>query len=281
MLAMSDDRFLGLSFFCIPRRAFAIFAALVIALYGLAHSVYLFLFEYMAAPMERTLHCHGRGCNDMFTCQGMEEASFHTVIAIRVLGSLIFGSWGIFGAIHGHIAELRYLAAFLLFMAVTLVVAAACDRLYMAACGVYPWNVISEGLIWMYPGLPISDIMKSKIIKMEAYNIRYLNALTGMNVWNFYLLSELPVVLLWAYAAHEVAMLARLNAYGMVGLGANFSIQGWRQEVILKNQLRDDLLSASELAQANARNMAGPSGNRGPGAGKGLGGFLYNYGATA
>lgn len=278
---MSDDRFLGFSFFVIPRRAFATLAALVIALYGLSSSCYIFIFEYMAAPMERTIHCHGPGCNDTFTCQGMEEASFHTVIAIRVVGSLLFGCWGIFGAIHGHVSELRYLSVFLFFMAATIVVAAACDKAYMSICNVYPWNVISEGLIWMYPGLPISDIMKRKIVQMETYNIRYLNALTGMNIWHVYLMAELPVVLLWAYAAHEVAMLARLNAYGMVGLGANFSIQGWRQDVILKNKLRDDLLSANELARANARDVGRSYGPRGPGAGKGIGGVLYGYGATS
>jgi len=280
---MSDDRYLGTTCFCIPRRAFAVLAALVIALYGLIVTCRLVLWEWLPGPMERQPHCHGRRCDDILTCQGMEEASYHTVTVVRVIGCLVFGSWGIFGAIHGHVSELQYLAMFLASMAGVLVAAAALDGLYMTACGTYPFNIISEALIWVYPGLPISDILKSKIMTLqgETYNIKYLNALTGRNIWHHYLLTELPFVALWAYVAHEVALLARLNAYGMVGLGANFSIQGWREEVILKNQLRDDLLSANRLARASAGDVGwrpDAPGDRAAGAGKGLGGFLYKQG---
>lgn len=280
---MSDDRFLGTSFFCIPRRAFAIIAALVIALYGLVETCHLILWTYLAGPMHRHEHCHGVHCDAIFTCRGMQEASFHTVTTLRIFGSLLFGSWGIFGAIHGHVSELRYLAMFLAGMAGVLVVAAAMDGLYTTACGTYPLNVINEALIWMYPGLPISDVLKSKIEKLDTFNMRYLDTLTDRNVFYSYLLTELPIFALYLYVAHEVAMLARLNAYGMVGLGANFSIQGWREEVKLKNQLREDFISASRLARQSANDVGWQP--QGAGAGKGLGGFLYkqrDYGtATA
>mmetsp|Transcript_131799 Transcript_131799/g.328669 ORF Transcript_131799/g.328669 Transcript_131799/m.328669 type:complete len:253 (-) Transcript_131799:34-792(-) len=250
---MSEDKFLGAAFFCIPRRLYVLVFAILTLAYGVVGVVRTLLQEALpgeagAAAWQSQDRCIGHGCNDVLSCRGLREASFHFREVTSIFAGWLFGYWGVHGALHGYIDDLLYFAGFVFGCAVALVVIAAADGFYVLGCGEYPLNVVDEAILWSLPDVPVRDVVKTEIREaMVSYPVAFVNRLSRLNVYLVYLLVEAAGAAFFLYTAHQVMLLAQLTRHGVLGLGATYDLSTWRERMMLRNGLqnKDDYGAAS------------------------------------
>merc|ERR1719424_2239449 len=84
---------------------------------------------------------------------------------------------------------------------------------------------------------------------MDSFPNAYVNALSGHNVFSWYVLYSVLKVAFFAHAAWTCFKLAQRFHSGVAGMGATFSIEGWRKRLMMRYEI-------SEVA-ANSLGMAG------------------------
>lgn len=242
-LAMSNDKYLGVSCLCVPRRYFALALATAFLAYGMVSLVRALILgqwpgEAGLASWQVDGRCVGHRCQDVLTCRGTRKATFYTREIILVLGSTVFGYWGVLGALRYQVEELRWFAFFLVGVAVLLGALLVSDGFYSLICQAYPLNVVDEAILWELPHVPVREAIKRELKDaIVAYPVTFVNRLTQLNVFVVYLLVELPIALFYAYASNQVLIVAQYMSYGPQGLGANYDIRDWREHVLLKRGL--------------------------------------------
>eukprot|EP00401_Gymnodinium_catenatum_P081844 CAMPEP_0117553666 /NCGR_PEP_ID=MMETSP0784-20121206/50343_1 /TAXON_ID=39447 /ORGANISM="" /LENGTH=133 /DNA_ID=CAMNT_0005350781 /DNA_START=300 /DNA_END=697 /DNA_ORIENTATION=+ len=133
-------------------------------------------------------------------------------------------------------------------MAVVTASVAAFDGGYYFICQAYSFNFVSEALLWPLPNLPVDEMVKEAVRSAKAgYPAGEFHGLARSRVWRLYLLVEVPAFMFWAYAARKAAVLARYTAHGVLGLGANFDMGTWHEDLAFKRHV---LQSAGEAAHA-------------------------------
>lgn len=237
---MSDDKFLGSTCYRIPRRLFALLLAGGLWVYGVAGIFQALLHQQLpgeqgASAWQAQDRCLGPRCQDVLTCRGLREASFHTREVVAVFGSPLFGYWGFLGALHGYIDDLRWFAAFLTGFAGMLMTVAAWDGSYTLVCGAYPLNVVDEALLWPIPRLPVRNAVKFEIRDaMVSYPVAVVDRLAQMPVFVLYLAVELITAAFLIYAARQVSVLAQFLRHGELGMGAIYDMRDWKERVSLR-----------------------------------------------
>lgn len=242
---MSDDKFLGVALGCIPRRLFVLIVAASFCLYGIASSCYAIVSAQLpgeagtAAQLAQD-RCVGHRCQDVLTCRGAREATFHMREVTLVVASTVFGCWGTIGAAHSHASELSWFASSLIGLAVLLASCVLLDGAYTMICQAYPLNVVDEAVLWNIPGIPVREAVKYEIRDaMVSYPVEFVNRLTELNVFAVYVVLEALAIAFLAYTAVQVLTLAHYVVHGTLGLGVNYDIRDWRERVLLFNGIAD------------------------------------------
>lgn len=236
---MSDDAFLGVALGFVPRRIFVTLVALAALCWGWFGILSGLLGgqlpgEQGKASWHSADRCVGRECNDLLSCSGAREASFHCREATLLLGSALFGYWGLIGCLHCDAQDLAWFAMFLWFIPVFLLLLAVCDGVYVAGCSAYPLNVVDEGLLWGLPDWPIREAAKAELRNaMVAYPIGFVDKLVGFNTFMLYAATQASLAAASVYCSFQVLTLARISGRGLLGLGANFDIGDWRERAAL------------------------------------------------
>jgi len=251
---MSDDAFLGTACCRIPRRFFGLLVGLGFILYGIFVGFFMLIENVLPGLMtsKSTFHCSGPGCMDIVTCAGMQNTTFEVRRVCLVLGGLFFGTLGVVGAIHRNADKLNYFAMYLAALAVLAPAMIIGDTTYTWVCNSFPYNVIDLALLWPIPNIPLMDGYKAEFRTLPSYPVEVVNALATRSTWKTYWPIVLPMVLFFASAAHEIFVLADRIENGAHGLGANFSIRTWRENVIRQYFLREYVKESMNMAQRSA-----------------------------
>jgi len=263
---MSDDEYLGAACWCVPRRPFALVVAGALSAYGIISACRLVTLCWPIVDPPPPTRCSGPSCFDVGSCHGMQEATYHVQQVVQILGSMAFGLRGLFGFLGNRAENILHLALFLAAMAVLVAVLALGDCVYTVACDAYPYHLVREALLWPLPDEPVSEGVKREVREVLAmYPVDLVNVLSHLQVWRLYLCVELLVMALWAYAAHEVFLCAHRMGFGAYGLGPNFSLGQWREDILeadirealLKGDLAGPYLGHGGMAQGSVRNSGG------------------------
>lgn len=242
---MSDDKVLGRVCFVFPRRLFALLVAGGLWVSGVAGICYLFVHQQLpgeegASAWQAQDRCVGTRCQDVLTCRGLRQASFHTREVVFLFCSVFFGYWGLLGALHSYVDDLRWFANFLNGYAGLLAFTILWDGAYTLVCGAYPLNVVDEALLWPMHRVPVRDAVKLEIRDaMVEYPVELVDRLAQMSVFTFYVAVELVVAAFFIYAAQQVTQLAQFMSHGDLGLGAIYDIRDWKERVSIRRSGRD------------------------------------------
>jgi len=247
---MSDEDSLGTVFF-MPRRVFIYLLALGFLIYGACSAFYFTIFAYVhMANMTPSHHCSGPGCDDNLTCAGTQDASYHFRIAVMSIGSLYFGILGV-NAVHNKYASdlFNFAWAMVAFAAVYFIVMCM-DGSYLALCGNhYSYNTISEAVLWPIRG-PVNNGIKHAIRQMNKYPAEYVNTLCFHNVYMMFACFYMARVIFFLFAAYQSFVLSQRFHYGLAGMGANFSIEGWRKRLMMRYEI--DQVAHNTFGQYNS-----------------------------
>lgn len=256
---MSDDRYLGYAFRCFPRRLFILLLGASLCIYSFASIIFYALFNsaIMDNKLSQANKCEGHKCFDVLTCAGMVEASYHIREVSQIVLGLIFGYWGYTGAANSYPDLCERFAYYLFFIAFLHCGLAVFDGGYTLVCDAYPFNVVEKALLWPTPDIPVRNTVKYEIFNTFAeFPVDMIDTLTGhAHVWRLYFIETTPLILLWAYAGHTAILLSQVMAFGVFGLGANYSIQGWRASVVFKNEMREKFKETVAQAKASAEDI--------------------------
>mmetsp|Transcript_3257 Transcript_3257/g.9344 ORF Transcript_3257/g.9344 Transcript_3257/m.9344 type:complete len:251 (-) Transcript_3257:23-775(-) len=237
---MSDDKLLGRSCYFVPRRFYVFLLAIAILCYGVGGilwTIYKWQLpdEQGASAWRAQDRCVGARCEDVLTCKGTREGSFHTREPIALIGGAIFGYWGFLGALNGYIDDLRWFGHSLLAYAGLLVVLIGADTAYSLICGEYSLNVIDETLLWNLPRVPVREAVKFELREtMVAYPVGFVDKLSQKPVFMLYLSVELCAVAFFVYSAFQVLFLAQFMRHGETGLGAVYDMKDWKERIALR-----------------------------------------------
>mmetsp|Transcript_39514 Transcript_39514/g.113699 ORF Transcript_39514/g.113699 Transcript_39514/m.113699 type:complete len:251 (+) Transcript_39514:120-872(+) len=242
---MSDDKILGRCFWFIPRRLYILALATIIFLWGvggIAWAVYRLQLpgDEGSSAWHARDRCIGSRCQDVLTCKGTRAASFHTREPIALVGGAVFGFWGFLGALNGYIDDLRWFGFYLYAYAALLLALVFADSAYTLICGEYPLNIIDEALLWRAPRLPVREAVKFELREtMVSYPVGFVDKLSQMQVYMFYLLVEACMAAFCVYSGFQSLMVAQFMRHGALGLGAVFDMRDWKERVSLKRFGRD------------------------------------------
>lgn len=247
---MSDDGVLG-HVCCVRRTRIILLVSILFSLYGAFHSVMLMVFMYTSQKSITPKHCSGSRCTEILTCHGLQEATWHVKEVAFVIGGLVFGPLGAYGVLHRFPKDVFFFGVFLSGLAVLYTVLMIVDLLYMLGCDRYSYNVVEETLLWDIPGIPVRNGVKYEVERMETFPYGYLDAFTYRPVHRMYVFIEIGQIVVWAFLAYQAFLVAERLYYGRIGLGANFSIEDWRENAILKFQMRDVAYNTLDMAAAS------------------------------
>eukprot|EP00747_Dinoflagellata_sp_TGD_P162683 gnl/TRDRNA2_/TRDRNA2_180548_c0_seq1.p1 gnl/TRDRNA2_/TRDRNA2_180548_c0~~gnl/TRDRNA2_/TRDRNA2_180548_c0_seq1.p1 ORF type:complete len:352 (+),score=53.21 gnl/TRDRNA2_/TRDRNA2_180548_c0_seq1:180-1235(+) len=251
---MSDEKILGYVFHCIPRRRYVLGVALGLFLFGITAVIYWCFDKLMhMATMPRGGECHGPRCFDIFTCKGMQEATFHIREALIIFGGMIAGMAGTAGAYNGWYTDVFIFGGAMVGGAAGFAMIGLADFLYTQVCGAYPFNVIDQAVLWNMPkllnGVPVQEHVKLQVQNMDAYPVHYIDSLATFHVFYLYLGVAAICCGICLHAAHHSLFLAGYLEFGRWDLGAHFSMGTWAEEVALKNEARGWFWWTRNIAQ--------------------------------
>merc|ERR1719313_2845593 len=110
---MSEDAVSGSACLCIPRRLFVAIVAALWCFWYVGDLIFMLIW-YPLSPAPPPRACTSHKCLEIFTCNGMQDATRHVKEPFLLIGGLIFGALGLYGAIGVHHKGLKYFAYFLL-----------------------------------------------------------------------------------------------------------------------------------------------------------------------
>lgn len=236
---MSEDNVLGNACCCIPRRMFVAILALCWTLYGASICIFWMVWvQFNGDPPPRP--CAGHRCMKAFTCEGMIDATVHIREPWLVIGGLVFGALGFYGAWDVQPKSLRYFALWQLATAGFFVFLYVWDGFYLNLCGGYSRNVVDQTITgWDVPRSQEDKVKQLTLQKMEAYPRHATNRYVDGNLWWYYTLFALGVATILFYCSHVTMVLSKLYVEGPTGLGVNYRLGTWRAEVLLKQKMRE------------------------------------------
>jgi hypothetical protein len=253
---MSDEDSLG-STLCFPRRIYVLLVAIGFLVYGVYNALYyITLGAINMTSMKPTHGCHGAACDELMSCSATLESSYNVRLAIVAIGSLVFGIIGTNAIYNKYAADLYKFSWWLVVCSVLMAGVLLMDASYLVLCrDHYSYNIITEVILWPIFGLPVSQGVKYEIRQLNTYPSKYVNALTHHNMMGWYVAGMLLKIAFFAHAAFQSFVLSQRFHYGMAGMGANFSIEGWRKRLMLRYEINEVGYNTMDLSFATAMDM--------------------------
>jgi len=251
---MSDEDTLGTVFF-IPRRIFVLLIACGFLAYGIYSALYFIIYGYVHMATLTPTHCSGPGCNDVMSCDGTRDATYHLRICVVGIGALVFGITGVNAIQNKYASDLFNFSWALAVCAIVYLSVMLLDLAYEATCGNnYSYNTIAETILWPIPG-PVNNAIKYEIRQLNVYPSGYVNALSFHNVALMHVGFSLVRVVFFAFAAYQSFVLAQRFHYGVAGMGANFSIEGWRKRLMARYEVNEVAYNTFSMACATGMDV--------------------------
>lgn len=251
---MSDEDMLGTVFF-MPRRVFIQLIAMGFLVYGALSAFYFIIFGFVNMSKLTPNHCSGPHCNDTLTCAGTEEASYHFRVAVMSIGSLYFGISGVNAIQNKYASDLFNFAWWLVAAAAVYFLVMLMDGGYLMLCGNhYAYNTISEAVLWPIRG-PVNNGIKYEIRQLNKWPAEYVNALCFHNVYIMFVCFYMARIIFFVFAAYQTFELSQRFHYGLAGMGANFSIEGWRKGLMMRYEINEVAYNTMAMAGATGEDM--------------------------
>jgi|Transcript_55805 hypothetical protein len=251
---MSDEDVLGTVCY-IPSRVYVGLLALGFTLYGCYQSFYYILFFYAIEGKMTPNHCSGSACEEVFSCRASLNASNEVYKVILVVGSLVCGFNGINAMMNRYPSDTYNFGCWLVAVVALCAFVTMWDFLYAAACGGFSYNVISQVILWNIPHLLVNEGVKYEVRQLNAYPRAYINALAGMRVFPVYLFLQLVKILFFVHGAWVTFLLAQRYQYGIAGMGATFSIEGWRKRLQARDEITEVVQNTWDMAKLSAMDL--------------------------
>jgi len=252
---MSEDDSLG-TVCGINRRTYVLIIALGFLLYGVYNALYFVIYSYVFMFKLTPTHCSGPGCTDVMTCAASREASYHVRLSIMAIGSLVFGIHAVNAVYNKYASDMFNFACWLLAVGIVYFVVGLLDGSYMVLCGnVYSYNVIMETVLWPITGLPLNSGIKYEIRQLTSYPVGYVNALCFHNIAFWYGVWTFVRVSFFGFCAFQAFVLAQRFHYGMAGMGATFSIEGWRKRLMMRYEINEVVYNTFDMAGATGMDV--------------------------
>lgn len=246
---MSDEKFLGKSLWCIPRKQFVLFIAICTFLSALVEATYLVFIKWMLQGRSLTpQHCHGHVCTEVATCIGSASGTYDFQRAVSIIGGIFIGYIGLIGAWNGDSSRLQTFGSFLLFKLAMLATFGAVDTSYYFLCEAYPYNVVAGSVLFPFPNWPMPETQKLQITEGQRWFPEGFmhDAAHEETIWPLYSALTAFQIFLLGYTAHQANYLAEHCAFGVFGLGANYEVRNWRDRKIFKDKVNDWIDAAKE-----------------------------------
>lgn len=243
---------------CLHRRWYILLSTVLFSLYGLYNFCYYVFQSYYKMFSMSPSACHGPGCDDVFTCDGTREASYHFRLSVMTIGSLVFGIVGIWAVIQRYANEMFAFAWFVLVAAGVYMATLIFEVAYMGMCGAhYSYNLVQEAAMWRWPfwNFPVSEGIKWQLKEMKDYPSKYVNQLCHSNLAIWFVLGYVFRIALFLFIAYQSFVLAQRFHYGLAGMGANFSIEGWRKRLMARYELNEVAYNTFDMAWATGMDM--------------------------
>jgi hypothetical protein len=174
-----------------------------------------------------------------------------------VLGSAFFGSRAIHALMNKYALETHHFGCWLAALAVMYTFVLLADGFYYYdCCSNYSYNVIAEAALWSIPSsLPVNKGVKYELQRMKAYPAEYIDKLASLNVGGFYFILIVFKIVFLCHASWTALRLADRFHFGVFGLGANYSIQGWQQRLKLREEYSQVAGNTLDMALATAMDV--------------------------
>lgn len=240
----------GKVFCCIPLRLYVALVGAIFLFWNVGE-IFHFLIWYPMHPPAPPRPCTSHNCMQVLTCKGMQDTTRHIREPYLLIGGVIFGAMGLYGAAGIRHDKLEYFAYFLLGLSLVYVLCLLLDSSFLGICEAYPSNVIHQTLLWDVQDIPIMEDKKVTLQEMAHYPYTLVNWQVGTNVWRWSFLISTIYALIALYSSHAAMQLSRLYTDGPIGLGVNYRLGVWRAEVLLKHrieELMEDELRMNEEA---------------------------------
>lgn len=252
---MSDEDSLGKSC-CISKKLYVLIIAIGFLSYGIYNALYYTLFHFVSFTSLTPTHCSGPRCNDLLTCEGTQESSYHLRICIIAIGSVVFGISGVNAIINQYAEDTFKFAWWLVAAGAVYFVVMLFDGAYMVLCGGhYSYNTVSEAVLWPVPDLPVRTGIKYEIRQLNTYPTAYVDALCYHSVAIFFALWSLMRICLFFHAAYQAFILAERFHYGLAGMGATFSIEGWQKRLKMREESAEVMYNTMAMAKTTGMDL--------------------------
>lgn len=248
---MSDEDVLGTVCY-IPSRVYVQILALGFALYGGLMCLYCIIFFYDIEGKLTPTHCSGPTCAEVMTCNATRQASYEIYQWIFIVGSAVCGFHGVNATMNRYPENTFNFACWLVAVIALVAFITLMDFIYVVTCDALSYNVISQVILWWTPNLLVNEGVKYEIKQLNAYPRNYVNALAGLRVFPVYLFIQFVKILLCIHGAWVTFMLAEKFQYGIAGMGANFSIEGWRKRLRAKEEFTEVVNNTLDMAHLTA-----------------------------
>lgn len=252
---MSDEELLGKA--CgIQRTTYVLVIAILFLSYGLYNLLYYALFVFISATSLTPNHCSGSRCNDLLTCDATKESSYHLRIAVIGIGSVVFGIKGVNAILNKYGSDLFQFAGWCVAAAVVYFAVMCLDGAYLVLCGNhYSYNTVVESLLWPVPDLPVKTGVKYEIRTLDTYPKTYVDTLCLSNAGMLFALWTSVRILVFLHAAYQAALLSERFHYGSAGMGATFSIEGWRKRLEMRNEGQEVAYNTFAMAKSTGMDL--------------------------
>lgn len=251
---MSDEDTLGNTCF-IPRRIFVLLIAIGFLVYGVYNALYFITFAMVHMTKMTPTHCSGPGCDANLTCDGTRDATYHLRLAVMAIGSVYFGITGVNAIQNKYASDLYQCACAMVVAAVVYFSVMLLDGAYLVLCGnQYSYNTIAEAVLWPVPG-PVHRGTKFEIRQLNSYPKSYVDALCFNNVALTFAAFSMVRVLFFLFAAYQTFVLSQRFHYGLAGMGANFSIEGWRKRLMMRYEINEAAYNTFDMAGATGMDL--------------------------
>lgn len=250
---MSDEETLGDT--CgIKRKIWVLIVAICFLMYGIYNCLYFLIAAYVSMFTLQSSRCHGAGCSDaVIGCAATQEASYHFRVCVMSIGSLVFGVIAINSIYNKYPGDMFKFMAWLVFSAFVYATAGIMDAGYLVLCrDHYSYNTVAETLLWPIKGLPVTAGIKYEVRQLDVYSATYINNLCYGSVGFWFAVLTVAKVTFFMYAAYEAWCLAQRFHFGEAGLGATFSIEGWRKRLAMRYEVNEVGYNTMDMAWATA-----------------------------
>mmetsp|Transcript_5953 Transcript_5953/g.13100 ORF Transcript_5953/g.13100 Transcript_5953/m.13100 type:complete len:313 (+) Transcript_5953:138-1076(+) len=246
---MSEEQYVG-RVCCIPKRTFVLLVSLQLALLGAVNIFMLFSYTFFTQKVAIP-SCRSHECLAVFSCQGMQEASFHIREVVTTLFGTVAGCLGVAGCFSiGDGFELYVLALYQVCSAIMQGVLLLGDWIFATECCSYSRNTMEMGLFWPIPNLPISHMLKAELRSMTSYPMDLVHNVAEIEVWALDLFTTILMISFHLFTAKVIQDLVRFHFTGPLGMGANYSLQHWQRTLAEKARFGSMLRNTREMAAA-------------------------------